>query len=359
MTETKRPEVGLYPINGKFLPGNSSVVDYGLGIQDGLVGWIVKQASIGIAREYKKQKKFLTQKEAIDVAHETRHGILTTAGALGTKQHTNAYNLINGLEVGVSPEEDAYYRAFFNWYKEHDVRPLMMEKLLWDEVDQFAGRFDFYGYVDGKLTLMDFKTNNNVHPKMGLQLAGYKHLLEVNQFEVPEQTLILHIRPGMAYTIPFCESYEAHKNVQKVFWWKFYRYKPATYIRSTQDAVEKSIKKGPSEDSPVRPQTLAVESPVPSSEVRGRPLRPEEEELSPNFSEKEEQESSLSVRIYPGQEDTASPSLSDPSSPPVRKRGRPRKVRPLQVPSDETSLHRVDFQQGIPPEEVELDPLAV
>lgn len=166
-----KSEVGLYPINGRHYPGNSSIVDYGLGLNESILRYSLEEAARGIVREFKRQGKILSQKDAIEIGHQTRARLLKIAADKGTKLHTHAYDLITGKAGYDEGKDDPYYQGLYLWLRQHDIQPVLMEKLLWDEVEEFAGRLDFFGYVDGKLRLMDFKSNRTIQPKMGLQLA--------------------------------------------------------------------------------------------------------------------------------------------------------------------------------------------
>jgi len=48
------------------------------------------------------------------------------------------------------------------------------------ELYKFGGCPDAIGKIDGKLTLVDWKTSNSVYPDMLIQLAAYKQLWEEN-----------------------------------------------------------------------------------------------------------------------------------------------------------------------------------
>lgn len=79
---------------------------------------------------------------------------------------------------------------FFEWKKEHTICPIFMEKQYVS--DKFGGTVDFYGIVDDKLTILDFKTSKRIYSTMFLQLAAYCIMLE-EQGEKVEQVGILII----------------------------------------------------------------------------------------------------------------------------------------------------------------------
>jgi hypothetical protein len=72
------------------------------------------------------------------------------------------------------------YLSFCSWRKQHDVKPIVLEKSLVSERYRYGGRVDMVATVDGVLELVDFKTGKGVYPEMFYQLAGYAPLLLEN-----------------------------------------------------------------------------------------------------------------------------------------------------------------------------------
>jgi hypothetical protein len=57
----------------------------------------------------------------------------------------------------------------------------------------YAGTIDRLAWLDGKLTLIDIKTSNNIHDSYWLQLAAYAALVHnMTDFQI-EQYCILHL----------------------------------------------------------------------------------------------------------------------------------------------------------------------
>jgi hypothetical protein len=57
----------------------------------------------------------------------------------------------------------------------------------------FAGTIDRLAWLDGKLTLIDIKTSNNIHDSYWLQLAAYAALVHVLTSYRIDQVAILHL----------------------------------------------------------------------------------------------------------------------------------------------------------------------
>ena len=58
--------------------------------------------------------------------------------------------------------------------------------------DKFGGTVDFYGIINGKKTILDFKTSKSFQMTMFLQLSAYKYMLELENYEV-EQVAIMRV----------------------------------------------------------------------------------------------------------------------------------------------------------------------
>ena len=116
------------------------------------------------------------------------------AGRIGTLTHY----LVNA-EVSGQPLDDEVMRdytpneiaqasipmgKFLEWHKQHKLAPIVMEEPLVSELYGFGGTPDFYGEVDGVLTLLDYKTGKAIYDEAFYQVAAYKELLEEHGYAV-------------------------------------------------------------------------------------------------------------------------------------------------------------------------------
>jgi hypothetical protein len=62
------------------------------------------------------------------------------------------------------------------WEKNNKLEPVMLETRLVSELYRYGGQSDYLGYVNGKLTLLDFKTGG-IYPDHFFQLAAYSALV--------------------------------------------------------------------------------------------------------------------------------------------------------------------------------------
>lgn len=81
---------------------------------------------------------------------------------------------------------------YFAWEKENKVEMILSEAMLVSEVFMFGGTIDCYANLNGKKTLIDFKTCKALYGEHFTQTAAYKVLLEEAGYQV-EDIRILRI----------------------------------------------------------------------------------------------------------------------------------------------------------------------
>jgi len=152
-----------------------------------MVPWAAKLAFAGV-----DPTKYRDEKAAVGtLAHA-----LCLAEFTGEPPDTAEYS-----PVEISQAENAFLK-FCEWKKNHTLEPILVEKPLVSEILKYGGTPDYYGYVDGVLTLMDLKTGGFFFDAW-VQLAGYCLLLEELGHPV-QQRIILNI--GRDETENFVEA---------------------------------------------------------------------------------------------------------------------------------------------------------
>jgi hypothetical protein len=96
------------------------------------------------------------------------------------------------VHLPVSVEATEAVLAFQDWEQEHNPQWLASELVVGSLVHEFGGKLDALAVLDGKLTLVDFKTSNHISDSYYLQTAGYALALKEMGAEV-EDRLILRI----------------------------------------------------------------------------------------------------------------------------------------------------------------------
>ena len=108
------------------------------------------------------------------------------------------------------------FKSFLNFISKYKVEAIEVEHELISPKHLFGGRMDFYGKLDGVLTLMDFKTGKRIYDESFYQVGGYAMLLEEFNFPV-EQYVILNIprTKGEAFEVAFLQEMGSPKLVFK------------------------------------------------------------------------------------------------------------------------------------------------
>lgn len=86
-------------------------------------------------------------------------------------------------ELGLSPAvnvnalPDAIETSFLHWLewrRQHHVKPLVMERIVYSRTHRYAGTMDLVAEVDGARTVIDLKTSKAVYLEMPVQIAAYR-----------------------------------------------------------------------------------------------------------------------------------------------------------------------------------------
>ncbi len=83
----------------------------------------------------------------------------------------------------IDAAENAFLK-YLEWAKAHTVEPILCEAKLVSENLKYGGTVDFYGKIDGVLTLKDYKTAKAIYPEHLYQVAAYRRLLFENECAV-------------------------------------------------------------------------------------------------------------------------------------------------------------------------------
>lgn len=82
---------------------------------------------------------------------------------------------------------------FMPWYNSHQFEFIFCEKPYVSEEYKFGGFIDCYCKLDGKYTVVDFKTSKEITEEQIVQVCSYVKLLEENNLPV-DQVLILNVK---------------------------------------------------------------------------------------------------------------------------------------------------------------------
>lgn len=126
---------------------------------------------------------------------------LQHAADKGTSVHNSIENFIKfGIE-DVAPEHRMYFDAFLKWWEETQPAVVGSEIRIYHKLLRYGGTIDLLCYIDGKLTLIDFKTTYTISDmSCGVQLEAYAQALASHGIIV-ERKLILHLKKDGNYKL--------------------------------------------------------------------------------------------------------------------------------------------------------------
>lgn len=201
-----------YKINGKYANGVTTAL--GIKAKPQLVYWAARMAS-----EYVKQHiqpgKALDEIEIQELVEGAKNAHLRRrdgAADMGTYVHNWIEDYVNGEEpeMPVSPKLAKTINSFKEWYDTANIEVVEAERMLCSPTLMLAGTPDLICRVDGKLTIMDWKTGSGIYPEMFMQMAAYAIMWEE---EFPDQPIErLHV---VNASISNMFQEEARSEVQK------------------------------------------------------------------------------------------------------------------------------------------------
>ena len=104
------------------------------------------------------------------------------------------------------------------WHKEL-IQAWFSEKDLVSEQYKFGGIIDFYAILDGKYTVIDFKTSKSISNEHLLQVSSYVQLLKENGYQV-DRLLILDVKKDINLKLE--EKYLTIEETES--YWKLFKY---------------------------------------------------------------------------------------------------------------------------------------
>lgn len=182
------PVKHIYKINGKTANGVTTAKD--IIAKPFLLFWAVNKAceyvkaniTPGVALDELDIQKLL---QGAKTAHKDFAG---SAADMGTYVHNWIEEFVNGENPDMPTNErlQRVINDFLEWWNNTNVEVIHAERMLCSPKYMLAGTPDLVCKVDGKMTIMDWKTGSGIYPDMFLQLAAYALMWEE---EFPDQPI--------------------------------------------------------------------------------------------------------------------------------------------------------------------------
>ena len=119
---------------------------------------------------------------------------LRKAAEKGTAVHSAAEIWAKFKIEDIEPEYRGYFDAFLEWWNINDPKVVGSEVRLYHKIMRYAGTADLIAWIDGKLTLIDYKTTSKlIEMNCGVQLEAYAKALASHGINI-QQKMILHLK---------------------------------------------------------------------------------------------------------------------------------------------------------------------
>lgn len=150
-----------------------------------LMGWAVNCMEKYALEKFKKAYSLDSTSVALILAEAKKNyrKVKEEAAAIGTAVHDAIKNYLStGKEpIAPGPEVTAGFLAFLEWEAVHNVKVVAAERTVYDSMWGVAGTMDLLAWVDGDLTVVDFKTSKDVYPEMRYQVAEYRAMIPYDE----------------------------------------------------------------------------------------------------------------------------------------------------------------------------------
>ena len=187
-----------------------------------LIGWAAKQAAKAVLSD---PYTYDTVEKAAGAVSSNKEG----AAARGRAVHEFIERWANGEEIVDSkvPEEfRGYMRAFQDFIRAWNPKPVYTEVILFNETHHYAGRLDLVCEIGNSVWIVDFKTSKSVYSEYKLQQVAYKNaeFLWIAEHAVPmvkvDHTGIVLIHENGAFDFSQVDApFEVFLSVKRLWEW--------------------------------------------------------------------------------------------------------------------------------------------
>lgn len=137
--------------------------------------------------------------------------VLDKAARKGTAVHSAIETYNNFGIIDIDTANKPYFDGYLKFAEEHSVSAYGSEIRLYHKELLYAGTADMIADVDGKLTLIDFKTSHSVSDMLcGVQLEAYDRALKSHGLDFKiQQKVIVHLKKDGSYELHFFKINDA------------------------------------------------------------------------------------------------------------------------------------------------------
>lgn len=203
------PAAHRYKVNGEYKEGVTSIINKVVS-KDHLISWSANMAAQSFYNAIKSANGVLLGEElenALEGAKKAHTAKKNKGADTGSAVHEWIENYIGQKETIPAHEAEPSIEAFMKWEKKFAPEYIKTEQPIYSEKFDYCGTFDCLAKVEGKLTMIDFKTSNprmvyrggkptghfNFYPEHMIQCAAYDQAYGEETGKHAEQYMIVYI----------------------------------------------------------------------------------------------------------------------------------------------------------------------
>jgi len=181
----------IYSVNGKTIYGVTSII--GVLDKPALMYWAVNMAVDFLGANIIPGKSYdeVEIKTLLEDARKAHRIKKDKTADVGTMIHDWIEKYIKARmekkpvpKRPINKEMKNAIDGFFNWARKNKVKLINCEQKIYSKKYKYAGTYDLEAMVDGKRTIIDFKTGKAIYPEMFLQASAY---LQAREEEIGER----------------------------------------------------------------------------------------------------------------------------------------------------------------------------
>lgn len=204
-----------YKVDGKFKEGVTSILG-SVTSKEGLIPWAANMASKAFADDLTallRKKSNITPDDIKTLSEDARKAHVRrkdSASDIGTEVHYAVNQFIKNGTIPQFTDKSAQkaWSAFLQWHEQMKPKYLKTEQPVYSKKLDYCGTFDCWAEINGKITMLDFKTGNpnmkfagtkatgitSAYPKDFIQCAAYDyaHSEEFDR-EYSDQYMVVYI----------------------------------------------------------------------------------------------------------------------------------------------------------------------
>ena len=161
---------------------------------------------------------------------------------IGTLAHLMVTNQLQGIKTSTDDYSKNQIKAAKNsvksfdaWASDKKIEPVLIEKPLVSDINNFGGTMDIYAKVDGSLELIDLKTGKGIYDEMLIQVGGGYNIIMIEKelptnririLNIPRvdserfaEHLIENTDVCMQIFLNCLDNYQLHKELKKELKW--------------------------------------------------------------------------------------------------------------------------------------------